>query len=98
MTIRRIGGASQTGPEAAVSAAQASLDRGDLAGAVAALESLTGAAAEAARPWLKMARERLSVERALDRLQQVLTARLGGGSPSAPPPPRPRLRPAKPRS
>jgi len=37
-------------------------DDGDLAGAVAALESLNGADAEAARPWLLMARERLAAE------------------------------------
>ena len=77
VTIRRIDGAPQTGPEAAVSAAQAALARGDLADAVAALDPLTGANAEAARPWLRMARERLAVETALDRLQQLLGARLG---------------------
>jgi hypothetical protein len=77
VTIRRIDGASQTGPEAAVSGAQAALARGDLAGAVAALDPLTGANAEAARPWLRMARERLAVETALDRLRQLLGARIG---------------------
>ena len=77
VTIRRIDGASQTGPEAAVSGAQAALARGDLAGAVAALDPLTGANAEAARPWLQMARERLAVETALDRLRQLLGARIG---------------------
>jgi hypothetical protein len=77
VTIRRIDGASQTGPEAAASGAQAALARGDLAGAVAALDPLTGANAEAARPWLRMARERLVVETALDRLRQLLGARIG---------------------
>jgi hypothetical protein len=77
VTIRRIDGASQTGPEAAVSGAQAALARGDLAGAVAALDPLTGANAEAARPLLRMARERLAVETALDRLRQLLGARIG---------------------
>ena len=43
----------------------------------------TGANAEAARPWLRMARERLAVETALDHLQELLTARLGS-SPAAP--------------
>jgi hypothetical protein len=88
VTIRRIEGASQTGPEAAVSAAQTALVRGDLAEAVKSLEALTGANAEAAQPWLKMARERLSVERALARIEQLMTARLGSGSaaPAAVPP------------
>jgi len=83
VTIRRIDGPSQTGSEAAVSAAQAALARGDLAGALAALDPLTGANAEAARPWMRMAKERLAAEAALDRLQELLTARLG----SAPAPP-----------
>jgi hypothetical protein len=79
VTIRRLDdGASQTGPEAAVTAAQAALARGDLAAAVAALDPLTGANATAAAPWLRMARERLEVEAALDHLEQSLEARLGG--------------------
>jgi hypothetical protein len=84
VTIRRIEGPSQTGSEAAVSAAQTALARGDLAGALAALDPLTGANAEAARPWMRMAKERLAAEAALDRLQELLTARLG--SAPAPPP------------
>jgi hypothetical protein len=83
VTIRRIEGASQTGPEAAVSAAQTELARGDLPGAVAALDRLTGGNAETARPWLRLARERLAVETALDRLQELLGARLGS-TPAAP--------------
>ena len=83
VTIRRIEGSSQTGPEAAVSTAQAALGRRDLAGAVAALDPLTGANAEAARPWLRMARERLAAEEALGRLQELLIARLGS-PPAAP--------------
>jgi len=82
VTIRRIDGSSHTGFEGAVSTAQAALGRGDLAGAVAALGSLTGADAEAARPWLLMARERLAAEAALDHVQELLTQRLG--SPPAP--------------
>jgi hypothetical protein len=77
VTIRRIDGPSQTAPEAAASIAQAALARGDLSGAVAALEPLTGANAEAARPWLQMARQRLAVETALDHLQQSLADRIG---------------------
>jgi hypothetical protein len=90
VTIRRIDGSSQTGPEAAVSTAQAALARGDLARAVAALDALTGANAEAARPWLQMARERLAVEAALDHLQELVTVRLGSAPaarPASPPTP-----------
>jgi hypothetical protein len=79
VTIRRLDdGASQTGPEAAVTAAQAALARGDLAAAVVAFDPLTGANAAAAAPWLRMARERLAVEAALNHLEQSLQARLGG--------------------
>jgi hypothetical protein len=88
ITIRRIDGGAQSGPEAAVGAAQIALARGDLAGAVAALEPLTGAAAEAVRSWLQMARERLAVESALDRLQELLTVRLGNRVVEPAPPPR----------
>ena len=83
VTIRRIDGPSHTGSDGAVGTAQAALARGDLAGAVAALEPLTGADAEAARPWLLMARERLAAETALDHVQELLTERLGS-PPAAP--------------
>jgi hypothetical protein len=89
VTIRRIDGSSQTGPEAAVSTAQSALARGDLAGAVAALDALSGANAEAARPWLQIARERLAVEAALDHLQELVTVRLGSAPPARPASPSP---------
>lgn len=94
VTIRHVDGATQTGPEAAVSAAQSSLAGGDLAGSIAALDRLSGANAEAARPWLRMARERLAVEQALNHLQALLTARLGGSA--APPVAAPNSTPAEP--
>jgi hypothetical protein len=84
VTIRRIDGKSQTGPEAAVGNAQTALARGDLEGAVAALEALSGANADAARPWLRMARQRLAVEKALDHLQEMLAVRLGSTPAAAP--------------
>jgi hypothetical protein len=87
VTIRRIDGSSHGGSDGVgdrpVGAAQAALARGDLAGAVAALEPLTGADAEAARPWLLMARQRLAAETALDHVQELLTERLGS-PPTAP--------------
>jgi len=95
VTIRRIDGSSHTGStggstggsnggsDGAVGVAEAALARGDLPGAVAALEPLTGTDAEAARPWLIMARARLAAETALDHVQELLTERLGS-SPAAP--------------
>jgi hypothetical protein len=63
--------------EATVRTAERALAGGDLARAVTAIETLHGAAAEAAGDWLHKARERLAVEAALQRLEALLTARLG---------------------
>jgi hypothetical protein len=92
VTIRRIDGSSHTGSSGgsnggsngAVGVAEAALARGDLPGAVAALEPLTGADAEAARPWLVMARARLAAETALNHVQELLTERLGSSPAAAP--------------
>jgi hypothetical protein len=83
VTIRRIDGAGQSGAGAAVAAAEHSLAAGDLDAAVAALNRLSGAPADAARPWLQMARERLAVETALRHIEALLVARLGNAA--APP-------------
>lgn len=84
VTIRRIDSAGQgqlgVGQGAAVNAALSALAGGDLEGAVGGLEALTGAPAEAARPWLRMAKERLAVEAALQRIEALLVARLGSPS------------------
>jgi hypothetical protein len=87
VTIRRIG-TPQTGPRAAVVAAQAALATGGLAAAVNNLAALSGREAEAVRDWLPQARARLAAEAALSRLQQLLTAQLGAepvGEPKAGP-------------
>ncbi len=81
VTIRRIGSAGQDhaagGPAASVNAALEALAGGDLEGAVGALDTLTGAPAETAQPWLRMAKERLAAEAALQRIEALLVARLG---------------------
>jgi hypothetical protein len=76
VTIHRVEGASESGPDVTVSAAERALARGDLGDAVAQLDSLSGANAEAAAPWLQMARQRLAVEAALAHIQELLVARL----------------------
>ena len=83
VTVRHIDGTAKNGSEAAVDAAQSALAQGNLAGAVAALDGLSGTDAEAMQPWLKAARQRLAAEAALRRLQGLLTAQLGG-SPASP--------------
>jgi len=89
VTIRRVGGAGQTGPETAVRAAETALAGGDLPGAIAALDKLTGAPGETARPWLQMARQREQVEETLKRVEAALAARLGKPAGSAAPLPSP---------
>jgi len=64
-------------PAASVNAALQALAGGDLDGAVGALDTLTGAPAETLRPWLRMAKERLAAEAALQRIEALLVARLG---------------------
>lgn len=73
-------GAAPGGAAAAVDVAEQALADGDLAAAVAAIEKLRDGAAEAARPWLDMAKERLAAERALQQLEAALTADLGGAA------------------
>jgi len=87
--VRRIGEPGHDQPEgsaaAAVSAAERALAGSDLEGAVGALDGLTGAPAEAAGPWLRMANERLAAEAALRQLEALLVARLGapGNAPAS---------------
>jgi hypothetical protein len=88
VTIRRIDDAGQSrpggGPDPLVNAAELALAGGDLEGALAALDRLTGAAAETARPWLRMAKERVAVDAALYRIEALLVARLGAPATAAP--------------
>jgi predicted nucleic acid-binding Zn-ribbon protein len=74
VTVRPVG-ADVKGDSAAarVARAEAALDGGDLAAAVAELEALDGAAADAAAPWLAKARPRLAAEAALHTLQERAT-------------------------
>jgi hypothetical protein len=86
VTIRRIGVAGDSGPRTAVDAARAALADDDLGAAIAALGGVGGAEAEAAKPWLRMARTRLAAEAALAHLQDLLAVRLGATAvpPAAP--------------
>ena len=71
--VRPAEGADGTGPSAIAAQAERRLARGDLAGAVAAVEELEGAPAEAAADWLRDARARLEIERRLDGLRTALS-------------------------
>jgi hypothetical protein len=84
VTIRRIDGTARrqpgSGPETVVNAAELALAGGDLESALDALDKLAGPSAEAAGPWLRMARERLAVEVALNQIEALLVARLGSAA------------------
>jgi hypothetical protein len=79
IVIRRVGDAAATSSdpvEAAVAQAEQALSAGDLAGAVAAIESMPPQAAAPAREWLADAHRRLSAEQALAKLSGAMTAQL----------------------
>jgi uroporphyrinogen-III synthase len=77
VTVRPVGADAEGDSAAArVARAEAKLAQGDLAGAVAELEQLQGAPAEAAAEWLEMARMRLDAEDAVTSLQAHTTAML----------------------
>ena len=88
VTIRRIDAASQTGQEPAMNVAEGALVRGDLPGAVSALQTLSGPKSAAIQSWLQTAQQRLAAEATLAHLQDLLVARLGtpleapGGAPT----------------
>lgn len=82
VVVRRIddsGAATRDPVDAAVNRAETALGSGDLAGAVAAVESLPDRAAAPARVWLTDARQRLAAEQALAKLTDGVTARLSAG-------------------
>lgn len=77
VTVRPVGGdVAGDSPEARLARAEARLNEGDLASAVAELEVLEGAAAEAAAPWLAGARARVAADRAIEHLRERALARV----------------------
>jgi uroporphyrinogen-III synthase len=77
ITIRRIDGdAVGSGPAAVVSRAEALLNAGSLAEAVAEMSALTGAPAEAASAWMSQAQARLAADKALNALTGTALAAL----------------------
>lgn len=80
VTVRRVGGDVQgDSAEAVVARAEARLETGDLAAAIGELETLDGAPAEAAEPWLALARARADADRVLAAIDARAIAALAGG-------------------
>jgi hypothetical protein len=65
--------------EARVARAEAALDKGDLAAAVAELDQLEGRPAEAAADWLAQAKARLGADQAVAQLRTQATELLSEG-------------------
>ncbi len=87
VSVRRVGSraaAEGGGVEAALAEAEAALKAGDLAGAVAAMQKLDGAAAETAKPWLADAQARLAAETGVAALDAALARRFLGDQPAKP--------------
>ena len=81
VSIRRVDGEIEGDDAPAVTArADARLRQGDLRGAIAEMEGLTGMAGEAAAGWLALAGERARAEAALDALSAEALALIGGES------------------
>jgi uroporphyrinogen-III synthase len=79
VTVRRVGEEGGVGVPGAVAQAEARLGRGDLAGAVAALDGLTGAARQAAAGWLADAQIRVKAEAAVARATSAAIGHLTAG-------------------
>ncbi|MGH6912405.1 MAG: COG4223 family protein, partial [Geminicoccales bacterium] len=74
VTVRPVGGDVRgDSVDARVARAEASLNEGDLAAAVAELDPLEGAPAEAAAAWLQQAKARLGAQQALGQLRARAT-------------------------
>ncbi|MEK9707970.1 MAG: mitofilin family membrane protein, partial [Alphaproteobacteria bacterium] len=59
-----------------VARAEVSLNDGDVAGAIAALDGLDGASAEVAAPWLAKARAHMAVRDAADKVEDLALVHL----------------------
>ncbi len=78
VTVRRVDGkADDKSVDGILTRAEMRLKEGDLGGAVRTLEDLSGPASAAVQPWLKEARTRLAVDRALATLHGRAIAMLG---------------------
>lgn len=76
---REDGNAAGTSPAAILARAQAALAAGDLSGAVAEMEGLTGGPAEQAAPWIADAKARLLAGKAVSELTAHVVAAIGAG-------------------
>lgn len=75
---RQAGEVEGSGADAVVARAEARLDAGNLDGAISELQSLSGPAADAVRPWLADAEARAAANDVISKLSGAAIARLTG--------------------
>lgn len=80
VNLRPVGNVEGGAPTAVAARAEVKLNDGDLAGAVAELNALDGAAAEAAASWLSDAEARLAANRAVSDLGALVSQRFANMS------------------
>jgi hypothetical protein len=81
--VRRVDGSAEgDAPDAILARAEAKLEEGDLAAAVEEVATLQGPPRDAFATWLDQARARLSAEKTLQRLQNILLVSLNRNEPS----------------
>jgi hypothetical protein len=77
VTVRRVGDVAGDSLDARLARAEQRLQARDLAGAVAALEGVSGPAREALAAWLEDARARLALDHGIDELTAAVIAATG---------------------
>lgn len=77
--VRKIDTVQGPGPDAVVNRAQALLDRGDVDGAVRELQTLQGAPADAAAPFIAQAQGTLAAQQSSDLLLSAVMGQLAAG-------------------
>jgi hypothetical protein len=83
ISIRRVGDdVPGDSTEAVVARAEAKLDDGDLPGAIAALQTMTGTSADMASPWIHDAERRVTIDSAESDLNRIAISRVSTGKPT----------------
>jgi hypothetical protein len=83
ISIRRVGAdVPGDSTEAVVARAEAKLDEDDLQAAIGILQTLTGADADLASPWIHDAGHRIAVDNAESDLNRISISRVSAGTPT----------------
>lgn len=78
--VRRTGEVKGDSTEAVIARMEVRIKNGDLKGALTESEGLTGPALDAAMPWLKQVRARLSVNQAMEKIESQLISSISNSA------------------